>query len=130
MSPQIPPKKTRGETVARPGPAVPRQRQGTGRQRTAWLSVNQGPKDRPNSRTTMLLADLSMLLGSQKPATGSKRGSPTPEFDLSPAAPRAGFPTIQYPHCMPERRRIVAQVRREVRKNRGLLAAEKYAARC
>jgi hypothetical protein len=38
----------------------------------------------------MLLADLSALLGSQEPATGSKR-PPIPKFKQSPAAPRLEF---------------------------------------
>jgi hypothetical protein len=51
-----------------------------------------------------------------------------PDFDRMVGSPQAGIPTIHNPYCMPERRRIVAQVRRNVRKNRGLLAAENKAA--
>jgi len=46
----------------------------------------------------------------------------------SPAAP-TGTPTIQY-LCMPERRRIVAQVRREVPKNRDFFAVRDSVASC
>ena len=86
----------------------------------------QGPAELANDNASRRSLGASRLSGT---GDGFKTTA-NPQIQTIAGSPQAGIPTIQYPHCMPERRRIVAQVRREARKNRGFLAAENKAARC
>jgi hypothetical protein len=63
-----------------------------------------------------------MLLGNREKATGSSRIA-DPQLDECRQPPLASDDSLLM--YAPERRRIVAQVRREVPKNRGFFASQK-----
>src|SRR6516162_1159782 len=117
-SPQIPPTAP-ARTSARSGPEfAPQGRSGTG---VPPSCPGSGGLGAGRNREQQSCQDLSMLLGHQEKATGifENRLSLT-RFECRQPHWR---PTIQYLHSKPERRRIVAQVRREACKNRGFFAS-------
>jgi hypothetical protein len=87
-------------------------------------SMAQGPAELANDNAVQISRCFSALRNRRRVF---KRIA-DPGFRLNVGSPQTGIPTIQSPHCMPERRRIVAQVRREVLKNRGFFGAENKAA--
>jgi hypothetical protein len=89
--------------------------------------VNQTPTGWPEITNANGVQISSMLFVRKEQAMGSWMIADPPSIGM-PAAP-TGNPAIQY-LTMPERRRIVAQVRREVPKNLDFFAVQDSPAGC